>query len=80
MQTAFELIGKDWRDFVISDDNLMRPTDILKNKVNPSKAARELNWIARNGMKNVIRMMLDAEFEDLGRERSPASTGEWSRP
>jgi len=62
--TAFELIGKNWRDYVVADHHLMRPTDILKNKVDPSKAAAGLEWKARRGMKDVIRMMLEAELND----------------
>ena len=65
--TAFELIGKDWREYVVADEHLMRPTDILKNKVDPSKAELRLGWKARNGMHDVIRMMLEAERKD-GRE------------
>jgi GDPmannose 4,6-dehydratase len=60
--TAFELIGKNWRDYVMADQHLMRPTDILKNKVDPSKVAHRLGWRARSGMKDVIRMMLEAEL------------------
>lgn len=63
--TAFELAGMDWRDRVIVDRHLMRPTDIRKNKVDPSKAARALGWKARSGMKDVVRMMLEAELKDI---------------
>jgi GDPmannose 4,6-dehydratase len=62
--TAFELIGKNWRDYVVADQHLMRPTDILKNKVDPSKAAHKLRWTARSGMKDVICMMLEAQLRD----------------
>ena len=55
VETAFDLIGKNWREYVISDKGLMRPTDIARNKVDPSKAARGLGWQARNHMRDVIR-------------------------
>jgi len=61
-ETAFALIGKNWQDFVLKDQRLTRPNDISKNKVNPSKALQSLGWKAKNGMKDVIRMMLDAEM------------------
>lgn len=66
VRTAFDLIGKDWRTYVTKDERLMRPADILKNKVDPSKAAALLGWKARSGMKDVIGMMLDAEMKSLG--------------
>lgn len=70
IETAFRLVGKDWRDYVTVDKHLMRPTDILKNKVDPSKAARSLKWTARNRMNDVIRMMLEAELKEFCSERS----------
>lgn len=68
--TAFELIGKNWRDYVVADQHLIRPTDIFKNKVDPSKAAAGLGWKARSGMKDVVRMMLEAEFSTSRAVRS----------
>jgi GDPmannose 4,6-dehydratase len=68
METAFALVAKDWRDYVTIDDHLMRPTDIMRNKVDPSKAANCLGWKATKGMKQVIGMMLEAEIENLRKE------------
>jgi GDPmannose 4,6-dehydratase len=62
VETAFNLIGKNWRDHVIADERLVRPTDIYRNKVNPSKAATRLGWKARYHMEEVISMMLEAEI------------------
>jgi GDPmannose 4,6-dehydratase len=70
-KTAFEMIGKDWRDHVTTDQTLMRPTDILHNKVDPSKAAACLGWRARCFMKDVVGMMLEAELKSL--HESPAA-------
>jgi GDPmannose 4,6-dehydratase len=72
VETAFRLIGKDWRDYVKLDTHLMRPTDILRNKVDPGKAAAGLGWKAASTMKNVIAMMLEAEMRSLGAARSTA--------
>jgi GDPmannose 4,6-dehydratase len=71
IETAFRLIGKDWHDHVTVDDHLMRPTDIRRNKVDPSKAATLLGWTAKNGMEQVISMMLESEMRDL-RDENPA--------
>lgn len=69
--TAFESIGKNWREYVVRDERLMRRTDIPTNRVDPSKAAARLEWKARSGMRDVIRMMLEAE---LAEGRSVRST------
>ncbi len=68
--TAFRLIGRDWREHVKLDAHLMRPTDILRNKVNPAKAAAGLGWKATRNMEDVIGMMIEAEIESLRAERS----------
>jgi GDPmannose 4,6-dehydratase len=68
VETAFELIGKDWRTYVTIDEHLMRPTDILRNKVDPSRAATDLGWEAKSGMRQVVSMMLDAELANFRKE------------
>lgn len=69
VETAFNLIGKDWRTYVVLDEQLIRPNDILHNKVDSSKAAACLGWKARSGMLEVISMMLEAEMEYLREHR-----------
>jgi GDPmannose 4,6-dehydratase len=71
--TTFELIGKNWRDYVILDDQLIRPTDILKIKVDPSKAEAKLGWKAKYGIREVIEMMLEAESKLLASQSSVIS-------
>lgn len=65
VETAFGLIGKDWSAHVTIDQHLMRPTDISKNRVDPSKAAEKLKWKAQGHMGEVISFMLDAERTGL---------------
>lgn len=65
VETAFGLIGKDWHEHVALDTHLMRPSDIRRNKVDPSKAAKNLGWKANIKMEQVISMMLDAEMRRL---------------
>jgi len=68
VETAFSFIGKDWREFVSIDEKLMRPTDISKNKVDPSRAEVCLGWKAKNGMREVIKLMLAAEANLLQKD------------
>ena len=69
VETAFNLIGRDWREHVTIDDTLMRPTYILRNKVDPSRAASGLGWKAASGMTQVVGKMLEAEMESFCKER-----------
>jgi len=70
VKTAFDLIGKDWRAYVIQEQHLLRPADILRNKVDPSRAATRLGWRAKYGMKDVISAMLEAEMKNLSEGHS----------
>lgn len=65
VQTAYQLINRDWRDYVSVDSSLIRPTDIHRSRVNPSRAAEGLGWKARYGMTDVVAMMLEAEMVNL---------------
>ncbi len=62
VRVAFELVGRDWREFVTIDERLMRPSEIIRNKVDPSKAAAELGWRASYKMPDVVRLMLESEY------------------
>jgi GDPmannose 4,6-dehydratase len=59
--TAFARVGLDWRDHLVLDPGLHRPTDIASGRGNPVKALERLGWRARYGMQDVVAMMIDAE-------------------
>lgn len=58
---AFSCVGLNWCDHVITDDSLLRPTDLAVSKANPSKAKEKLGWQAKYQMPDVIRMMVEAQ-------------------
>jgi GDPmannose 4,6-dehydratase len=62
---AFDAVGLDWQKYVISDPNLLRPTDIAFGKGNPKKALEQLGWQAQYKMKDVVRMMVAAKQQEL---------------
>jgi GDPmannose 4,6-dehydratase len=58
---AFYLQGLNWREHVMQDHSLFRPTDLLISKANPEKAMKLLNWQAKTTMRQVVeKMMKDA--------------------
>ena len=59
---AFACVGRNWRDHVIDNPALHRPTDILYSSGNPSKAARLLGWKAETKMVDVVGLLIDAEM------------------
>jgi GDPmannose 4,6-dehydratase len=58
---AFKEVGLNWKDHVVSDPSLIRPTDLTRGLGDPSLAAKELGWSARYRMKDVVRMMIEGE-------------------
>lgn len=58
---AFACVGLDWRDHVVIDASLLRPTDIAVGRGNPSKARQQLGWQAQYKMNDVVRMMVEAK-------------------
>ncbi|MBV8482240.1 MAG: GDP-mannose 4,6-dehydratase [Verrucomicrobia bacterium] len=58
---AFEAVGLDWREHVVIDQSLLRPTDLTVGRGNATKAATKLGWKAQHHMNDVARMMVTAE-------------------
>jgi GDPmannose 4,6-dehydratase len=58
---AFESVGLDWRDFVVSDPLLFRPLDIAHSAGDPGKANRVLGWNATTQVRDVVLNLVSAE-------------------
>ncbi len=67
---AFSHFGLDWRNHVVIDETLLRPSDIAMSVGNPDKAKRLLGWQAEIGMPGVVARLLEAELCD---RRGPAT-------
>jgi GDPmannose 4,6-dehydratase len=59
---AFEAVGLSWREHVVSDPSLLRPSEIMISKGNPNKALKKLGWRANRKMRDVIKMITCAEL------------------
>lgn len=59
---TFDCVGLSWRDHVVTDPGLLRPTDLLVGEANPARAREVLGWRARYRMSDVVEMMVEAEL------------------
>ena len=59
--TAFSEVGLDWRQYVIQDPKLFRPTEIRYSRGHAEKARRLLGWEASMKMREVVREMVRHE-------------------
>jgi len=64
---AFACAGLDWRDHVVTDPSLLRPSEIMVSRANPRKAIQKLGWSAEFKMRDVIRMMIDNQLQGSAR-------------
>lgn len=55
---AFGVLGLNWRDHVIQDRSLFRPTDILLGRADPRRAREKLGWQAQVTMPQVVEKMI----------------------
>jgi GDPmannose 4,6-dehydratase len=62
---AFNQVGLDWRDHVVIDSSLFRPTEIAISRGNPGKARGTFGWQARYKMPEVVAMMVQDELQQL---------------
>jgi GDPmannose 4,6-dehydratase len=42
IEIAFRLVGLDWREYVVSDKGLRRPTDLAVSRGNPAREIERL--------------------------------------
>lgn len=65
---AFESVGLEWQDFIVSDPSLFRPLDIACSAGDPAKANRVLGWKATTQIGGVVSNLVSAE-----------SSGKWPK-
>jgi len=66
-EAAFRCVGLDPDEHVEVDPALARPADIEEVVADPSKARERLGWQARTSFEELVRMMVEADLEDLQR-------------
>jgi GDPmannose 4,6-dehydratase len=59
---AFASVDLDWREHVVIDTSLLRPTDLAVGRGNPAKAKNKLGWQAKYKTKDVVQMMVKAKL------------------
>lgn len=68
-ELAFRHVGLDWRDYVVTDPNLFRPAEVHTLCGDASRARKILGWKPEVDLKQLVRMMVEADLEKLRSER-----------
>lgn len=64
-QKAFAHVGLDWRQYVIQDKRLIRPTETGPLIADYSKAKKALGWKPKTSFEELVGMMVDANLARL---------------
>jgi GDPmannose 4,6-dehydratase len=62
-KVAFDHAGLDWKKYVVSDEKLLRPTEIKELKADASLAKKELGWEPKTKFADLIRLMVDSDLK-----------------
>lgn len=62
-QIAFAHVGLNWEDHVITNEKLLRPTEIKELKGDYSLAKKELGWEPKTSFEDLIKLMVDEDLK-----------------
>ena len=69
-EEAFAYAGLEWGDYVKVDPKYLRAAEVDVLLGDPGKARRALGWEPRVTFKQLVRLMVDADMEREGREKT----------
>ena len=64
-ELAFSCLDLDYHDYIIQDPALMRPPETVQLVADPSKARRQLGWQPSLSFKDLVRLMISTEYDNL---------------
>ncbi len=62
-EETFGYLGMDYKKYVKIDQKFFRPHDVLHLEGDASKAKQILGWKPKTTFKDLVKMMVDADFE-----------------
>ncbi|MGE3974615.1 MAG: GDP-mannose 4,6-dehydratase [Bdellovibrionales bacterium] len=62
-ELAFDRVGLDYKDYVVTDPKYFRPTEVDILIGDCSKAKKVLGWEPKTPFKDLVHMMVDADLE-----------------
>ncbi|WP_247218047.1 GDP-mannose 4,6-dehydratase [Synechococcus sp. C9] len=77
LETAFGLVGLDWRDYVKIDPRYFRPTEVDYLLGDATKASKQLHWQPRCSFKELVEMMVQHDLELARQELTLKEAGHW---
>jgi len=66
VEIAFALVGRDYREYVVTDPQLHRPAEVDLLIGEPAKARAVLGWESRTRFEDLVRIMVEADLKGAG--------------
>ncbi|MDX6154006.1 GDP-mannose 4,6-dehydratase [Marinococcus sp. PL1-022] len=63
---AFQYVGLDWRDYVVTDPKFVRPAEVDLLLGDCSKAKEKLGWELEVGFRELVEMMVESDLNHYG--------------
>ena len=60
---AFSIVGLNYKDYIVTDKNLFRPSEVHSLLGNYSKAKKLLKWKPKTSFKNLVKDMVESDIE-----------------
>ncbi len=68
IELAFEHVGLDWNDYVVTDPRFMRPAEVDLLLGDPTKARERLGWTPEVDFKGLVARMVDSDLDAVRAE------------
>jgi len=69
VQAAFSILGLDWERYIRLDPRYLRPTEVDLLLGDNTKARKVLGWAPRVGFRQLVEMMVEADWKLARREK-----------
>ncbi len=73
LDRSFQCVGLAWRGHVEIDPRFMRPSEVDLLLGDASKAREKLGWVPQTTFAELVKLMVDADWELAVKERATAS-------
>ena len=68
-EKAFNHVGLDWKDYILTSDKYARPNEVHHLLGDPSKANNELGWKPKTSFNDLVKKMVESDLELAKREK-----------
>lgn len=63
LELAFGFVNLDWKEYVVIDEKLFRPSDVYELKGDFGKAKKKLGWEPKINFEGLVKMMVEADLK-----------------